>query len=66
MISDLIPEIITFIQQSYGKITETELYEREDELKNLSYDPELPVDTVFNKIDKFQAMCELTGNKKSD
>ena len=64
MISDLIPEIITFIQQSYGKITDTEFYEREDELKNLSYDPELPVDTVFNKIDKFQAMCELTGNKK--
>ena len=35
-------------------------------MKQFRYDPELPVDTVFNKIDKFHDMCELVGNKKTD
>ena len=66
MINNPISVIIAFLQQSYGKITEQEFYEKEDDIKKFRYDPELPVDTVFNRIDKFQAMCELTGNSKSD
>ena len=66
MINNPISVIIAFLQQSYGKITEQEFYEKEDDIKNFRYDPELPVDTVFNRIDKFQAMCKLTENSKSD
>ena len=65
MINESIPTIISFLQQNYGKITEQQFYEREDEIKNFRYDPQLPVDTVFIKIDKFQDMCELVGNNNT-
>ena len=66
MINEPIQDIIKFLQSSYGKITEQDFYQRENNLKNFNYDPETPVDIVFNKIDKFQDMCQLTGRTKSD
>ena len=66
MLDVLIPEIIEYLQTIYGRITEQELSDREDELKNSVYDTQTPVDTVFNKITWFQDLCELSNNAKID
>ncbi len=66
MILSPIPDIIAFLQESYGQITPQELADREDALKNLSYDPSKPVDLAFNKITQFKDLCELCKNQKTD
>lgn len=66
MVDVSIPEIIDYLQDSYGRITEQELSDREDELKRFVYDTQTPVDTVFNKITWFQDLCELCNNTKTD
>ena len=66
MINDTIPVIIMYLQTNYGRITDQELSDKEDEIKGMVYDPNTPVDTVFNKIKIFQALCILTSNDKSD
>ena len=66
MINDSIPAIFDYLTTNYGQITEQELSDKEDELKTLVYDPTQPVDTVFNKINWFQDLCNLCNNKKSD
>ena len=66
MINDSIPDIFEFLTTNYGQITEQELSDKEDEIKAISYDPSTPVDTVFNRINWFQDLCNLCNNKKSD
>ena len=66
MIQSPIPDIIAFLQDSFGQITPQELADREDALKNLTYDPWKPVDLVFNKINQFKDLCELCKNQKTD
>ena len=66
MVDVSIPEIIEYLQDSYGRITEQALSDKEDELKRFVYDTQTPVDTVFNKITWFQDLCELCTNTKTD
>ena len=66
MIQDPIPDIITFLQDTYGKITPQELADREDALRNFHYEPWKPVDLVFNKITQYKDLCELCHNQKTD
>ena len=66
MINDPIPDIFDYLTTNYGQITEQELSDKEDALKTLVYDPTQPVDTVFNKINWFQDLCNLCNNQKSD
>ena len=66
MITLTIPEIMEYLQSSYGKITEQELSDKEDNLKQFIYYPKMPVDTIFNKVNWFQDFCILCDNKKSD
>ena len=66
MINNTIPEIFDYLTETYGQITEQELSDKEDEIKNLTYNPTTPVDTVFNKINWFQDLCNLSNNKKTD
>jgi len=66
MINDSIPEIFDYLTENYGQITEQELSDKEDELKNLTYNPTTSVDSVFNKINWFQDLCNLSNNKKTD
>ena len=66
MIQKPIPEIIEFLQTTYGQITPQELADREDALKNTVYDPSRPVDLIFNQITKFKELCELCHNTKTD
>ena len=66
MIHDSIPAIIVYLQTNFGRITDQELSDKEDEVKTCSYDLSTPVDSVFNRIKAFQDLCVLTGNAKTD
>ena len=66
MINDSIPNIITFLQTNYCQLTDQELSDREEKLKNSVFNPEDPVDLIFNKIKSFADLCVMTGNDKSD
>ena len=64
MIQDPIPNIISFLQETFGQITPQELADREEEIKNFAYDPTKPVDVVFNKITQYRDLCALCQNHK--
>ena len=66
MINDNIPDIITFLRTTYGRLTLSQVKERERTIDNLVYDTSKTVDTVFNKIQGFQDLCTLIKNEKTD
>ena len=61
MINLPIHSIMQYLTRTYGKISEEHYMSMEDEIKELVYDPSLPVDTVFNKIDFFVDLSRQTG-----
>ena len=66
MINESIPDIFTFLQSNYGRITEEELVQKEEDLRNYDYNPQTPVDKVFNQVTLFQDLCAITNNDKTD
>jgi len=66
MINDSIPDIISYLQTNFWRVADQELSDKEDEVKNFSYDLSTPVDSVFNRIKAFLDLCILTGNDKTD
>jgi len=40
--------------------------EKEDEVKDFVYDSVKPIDTVFNKIDRFSDLCKLVSDPISN
>ena len=66
MINETIPEIFEFLQLNYGRITEEELVQKEEDLHNYDYDPTKPVDKVFTQVTLFQDLCAITNNNKTD
>ena len=66
MINETIPEIFDFLQVNYGRITEEELVQKEEDLRNYDYNPVTPVDKVFSQVALFQDLCAITNNDKSD
>ena len=66
MINETIPEIFEFFQLNYGRITEEEVVQKEEDLCNYDYDPTKLVDKVFTKVTLFQDLCAITNNDKSD
>ena len=66
MIQNPIPEIISFLQETFGQITPQELADREEEIKNFGYDPAKLVDVVFNKITQYRDLCAFCKNHKTD
>ena len=66
MINDSIQTIISFLTTNYCQLTDQELSDREDDLKRTSFNPEEPVDLIFNRIKEFVELCAMTDNDKSD
>ena len=66
MITSSITAIFTFLQATYGKLSPSQLKQRENAVDDLIFDPSTNVDTVFNKIEDFQALCTLIGRDKTD
>ena len=48
MINDSIPDIILYLQTNFGRITDQELSDREDEVENFSFDLATPIDSTGN------------------
>ena len=48
------------------RITEEELVQKEEDLRNYDYDPSKPVNKVFTKVTLFQDLRAITNNDKSD
>ena len=59
MINESIPEMFKFLQETYGWITEEELVEKEDNLRQYAYDLHIPVDKVVTKITLFIISVQL-------
>ena len=66
MINESIPQIFEFLQNNYGRITEEELVQKEEDLRNYDYDPQSPVDKVFSQVTLFADLCAITNNDKTD
>ena len=66
MINDSISDMIQYLQTNFGRVTDQELSDKEDEVKIFSYDLATPVDSIFNRIKAFQDLCILTENQKTD
>ena len=66
MINSSIPDIFTFLRDTYGKLSPAQLRERERAIDDLVYNPEQNVDTIFTQIQTFQDLCELLKNGKTD
>ena len=65
MINLPIHSIMTYLTRTYGQISEEHYMSMEDEIKELVYEPTLPVDIVFNKIDFFVDISKLTDRDVS-
>jgi len=54
-----VQQILTYLQTAYGRISPQMLEDREQELRNLSYNPRLPIDVVFNAVEDYVDFAEL-------
>ena len=66
MINESIPQIITFLRDTYGQLSPSQLKERERAIDDMIYNPATTIDSVFNKIQEFQDICILLQNTKTD
>ena len=61
-----IPTIMAHLIKTYGRMTPLQLKEKQRAVKDMSYDPTEPVNTIFNAIKKFQDLAQLMGKGKTD
>ena len=61
-----IPDIIKYLFEEYGELSPGKLHQKEDNVKNFSYDPIFPVSVVFDEIMHLQDLHELTGSTLSE
>jgi len=61
-----ISNIIQHLLTNYGKITAQMLANKEDELRQLTYDPNLPMDFLFSKIDDLSEFASQAGAPYTD
>ena len=66
MIHHSIPRIFNFLKINYGQISPQQLKQRETEMDNMVYDPSSHVNSVFNKLQEFQDICNLVDQPKQD
>lgn len=66
MIHQSLPEIFNFLKLNYGQLSPHQLKQKESEIDNLVYDPETHINTIFNKIQNFQDICQLVNQPKQD
>ena len=66
MINLPIHSIMSYIIRTHGQISEEQYMRMEDEVRNFIYEPNLPVDILFNNIDFFVDISELTKRTITD
>ena len=65
----LVPTILDFLYDNYGRITPQQLGGRTNIVKSMTYDPSQPIDLIFNSIDdlvKYALSAKGGINPKSD
>ena len=66
VINQPIPTIIKYLFEEYGELSPEELLQKEDEVKQYTYDTTFPVSSVFNEILHLKDLYELTGSTLSE
>ena len=66
MIQYNIPDIIEHLQLTYGFLTDEDLSDRENVLKQFVYDPTKTIDNIFNIIVKHQDLYTIVNNPLAD
>ena len=66
MLNDNVPDMFTFLTDTYEQLFPAELKEREKQIEDMLYNPSQGIDTVFNKIQEYQDLCALSHNPKTD
>jgi len=66
IINNIIPEIFTFLTNTYGQLSPSQLKERERVIDDMIYDPSQNNDIVFNKITESQDLCILLQDARLD
>ena len=66
MIHESLPKIMEHLMKNYSQVTLEDMHDKEQSLISMHYHPNTTVDSVFSAIDKFDDMCILTGQPKSD
>jgi hypothetical protein len=61
-----VSEILTHLQQVYGRISPQMLENREQELKDMTYNPKYPIDTVFNAVDDLADFARMGKQPLTD
>ena len=61
-----IPTIIQHLVSTYGQIKPEQLRELKKEVEEYNYNPQLPVDVLFNKIEFFADLTKFANKPLSD
>ena len=61
-----ISAIFESLQENYGIISPNLSIEKEDVLKDRTYDAMEPINSVFNKLERFSNLCKLITEALSD
>jgi len=54
-----VQQILDYLQTAYGRVSPQMLENREQELRNLTYNPRLPIEVVFNAVEDYIDFAEL-------
>ena len=60
-----VQQILAYLQTAYGRVSPQMLEDHEQELRNLSYNPRLPIDVVFNAVEDYIDFAELTSQQQT-
>ena len=61
-----IPAIFSFLQTTYGKVSDPQLLQKEANVTAYTYDPRDPPDMAFNNVDDYADLCDLILRPVSD
>ena len=61
-----IPAIFSFLQTTYGKVSDPQLLQKEADVTAYTYDPFDPPDMAFNNVDDYVDLCDLIRRPITD
>ena len=66
MINESIPEIVDYLQSSYGKITVNQIEEAVAEIKNFTFDPTKSINILLNAVQEHVDLLKIAGRELQD
>jgi hypothetical protein len=65
LVRGTVPEIMKYLFETYGHISPTTLNEKREEILNMTYDPNKPIDLLYNKISKYDTVVDVVGSPET-